>query len=260
MDTSTPYELVREFVVRRRRELGLNQYELAAAAGVSKGLISMLEAGRSPNIPKPSSLSLLATGLKADPEVLMQLSQGRSDLFVMADDTGLLRLIPPGVPDHILALGWPIFGEAPQAPSVKDAPGAERSVEEGEDYVELPYFGEVGAGNFLLLADYPLEFRKVPRDLARGDGVVSARGDSMTLAGIHPGMNLVVRRQDHAEPGQIVLASVPYQGTVVKRFEMLSDGPYLMSNSQTYHPPIKMDEEVRITGLVRHAWIHVNFS
>ncbi len=38
----------------------------------------------------------------------------------------------------------------------------------------------------------------------------------MTLAGIYSGMNLVVRRQDSADPGQIVLASVPYQGTVVR--------------------------------------------
>lgn len=256
----SPYDLVRKFVAQRRHEIGLNQYDLAAAAGVSKGLVSMLEAGRSPNLPKSSSLYKLALGLRADPEILLRLSQGRADLFVL-DDNGVQRLIPPGNPDHINHLGRPIFAGGPSRPEpAEDLPAviieAERIVVTTDEYVGLPFCGHVGAGSFLLLSDHPTENRQVPKGLAEdGDAVVEVQGDSMTLAGIYPGMNLVVRKQDHADPGDIVLASALHYGTVVKRLEKREDAAYLISLSNTYYPPIKVDDEVQIVGVAMHAFI-----
>ena len=266
MEATSPYDLIREFMIRRRHQLGFNQYELADAAGVSKGTVSMLEAGKSANIPKDSTLEKLARGLRVDPEILLELAQGKSDLLVMSDG-GILRLIPAGVPAHLKALGRPIFDAAPQNPAPGSANELPRvfdvdpSTAIVDDYVELPYLGEVGAGNFILLEDYPSENIRLLREYASGgDGVVGVKGDSMTEAGIYPGMNLVVKRQDYARPGQVVLASIPYLGTVVKRLEMRKDGPYLVSQSYTFHPPIKIVEEIRIGGVVKHAWMHVFFS
>jgi SOS-response transcriptional repressor LexA len=260
MDDQDPYQLVCEFVVRRRHELGLNQYELAAAAGVSKGLISMLEASRSPNIPKVDSLVKLAQGLRIDPEILLELSRGRADFYLM-EDLGILRMIPSGVPAHILALGWPVMGtpksrlEPPkEEPVILVDP--DRVLVITDEYVDAPYFGRVGAGNFLVLEDHPTEPRQVLKSMAKdGDGIVDVFGDSMTLAGIYPGMSLVVRHQNHADPGDIVLASVPFHGTVVKRLEVRDDGPYLVSQSLSYHAPIKITEEVQIVGVAQHAFM-----
>lgn len=264
MDEQVAYKLVQEFVARRRHQLGFNQYELAAAAGVSKGLVSMLEAGRSPNLPKVSSLAKLAQGLRVDPEVLIQLSRGKADFHVL-DDVGVLRIIPSGVPEHILALGWPVMGAPPAKPEPEEEPvipvDPDRVVVITDEYVEKPFFGNVGAGKALVLDDYPCEGRQVLKSMADdGDGIVDVQGDSMTLAGIYPGMSLVVKHQDYAEPGDIVLASIPWHGTVVKRMEMRDDGPWLVAQSLTFHPPIKITEEVRIVGVVQHAYLHRKFK
>jgi SOS-response transcriptional repressor LexA len=261
----TPYELVRDFVARRRRELGLNQYELAEKAGVSKGLVSMLEATRSPNIPKVSSLIKLAHGLKVDPEILIQLSQGRANLHVL-DDRGVLRLIPPGVPDHITALGRPIFDDAPPIEELpREAPAilieADTVQVSMEDRVPVPFYGEVGAGPEVLMPEHPSDIRLVPRHLIDdGDAVVEVRGDSMNLANIYPGMNLLVKHQDHAELGDIVLAVVPWHGTVVKRLAMREGRPQLVSESMAYYAPIPLSDEVRIVGVVQHGWCEVKLK
>ena len=260
MDDQSAYELVRDFLIQRRHQLGLNQYELAADAGVSKGLVSMLEAGRTQNLPKVSSLVKLAQGLRVDPEVLVQLSRGKADFYVL-DDVGVLRIIPSGVPEHILALGWPVMGGPPPKPEPEEEPvipvDPNRVVVITDEYVEKPFFGKVGAGEAILLDDYASESRQVLKSMADdGDGIVDVQGDSMTLAGIYPGMSLVVKHQDHAEAGDIVLASVPYHGTVVKRLEMRDDGPWLVSQSLTFHPPIKVTEEVWIVGVAQHVFLH----
>lgn len=265
MGDQAAFDLLREFVTRRRHDIGLNQYDLAAAAGVGKGLISMLEAGRSANIPKVSSLVKLALGLRVDPEILLHLSRGRGDFYVL-EDVGVLRMIPLGVPEHILALGWPVMGGPPTKPEPPvEEPvipiDPDRVVVVTDEYVGKPFFGCVGAGKCLVMDDHPSEYRQVLKSLADdGDAIVDVQGDSMTLAGIYPGMSLVVKHQDHAEIGDIVLACVPWHGTVVKRLELIEDGPNLVSKSLSYYAPIKITEEVRIVGIVLHAYMHRSFK
>jgi len=130
-----------------------------------------------------------------------------------------------------------------------------------DERVEMPYFGEVGAGPEVMMPEHTSEIRLIPRHLADdGDAVVEVRGDSMNLAGIYPGMNLLVKHQDHAELGDIVLASVPWHGTVVKRLAMREGRPQLVSESMAYYPPIPMSDDVHIVGVVQHGWVEIKLK
>lgn len=294
-------DLMRRFVIQRRREIGQTQDDLATAAGVSKGLISMLEGGRLKGPPKTANLLKLARGLNVDPEILIQLSQGREDQAVM-DDGGVLKPLPPNLPAHLQSLGRALFeaagdwppgrrkrrgaphaagknsngattgNAAPSLPTAAQKPGPgdrpsgdlgipEQGVPPSDEFVEIPFFGQVGCGRFLHLQDYPIELRKIPATLARGtDGLVEAAGDSMVGAGIYPGMTIVVKRQNTADNGQVVLVNIPYLGTAVRRLKITQDGPYLVSQGPSDYPPIRVEGDVRIVGRVKHAYSVLSFE
>jgi repressor LexA len=72
----------------------------------------------------------------------------------------------------------------------------------------LPLVGEIAAGGPLLAEDNVEEYVAVPEMLERGgaDFLLRVKGDSMIEAGILDGDILVVKRQQTAEDGDIVVA------------------------------------------------------
>jgi repressor LexA len=72
----------------------------------------------------------------------------------------------------------------------------------------LPLVGEIAAGGPLLAEDNVEEYVAVPEMLARGgaDFLLRVKGDSMVNAGILDGDVVVVRREQTAENGDIVVA------------------------------------------------------
>ena len=82
--------------------------------------------------------------------------------------------------------------------SAPDVPGVER----------LPLVGEIAAGGPLLAEENVEEHVAVPELLAHGgaDFLLRVKGDSMVNAGILDGDLVVVRRQDTARDGEIVVA------------------------------------------------------
>jgi repressor LexA len=72
----------------------------------------------------------------------------------------------------------------------------------------LPLLGQVAAGSPLLAEENIEDYLAVPQPLARGgeEFLLRVKGDSMTGAGILDGDILVVRRQEKAENGEIVVA------------------------------------------------------
>lgn len=82
--------------------------------------------------------------------------------------------------------------------------------------VSLPVVGHVAAGA-PILADQNIEdYMPLPADLVKGsDGfVLRVHGDSMVEAGIQDGDLLIVRRQQTADDGDIVVARVGDEATV----------------------------------------------
>ncbi len=78
----------------------------------------------------------------------------------------------------------------------------------GEDVHRLPLVGEIAAGGPLLAEQNIEDYLAVPEPLARGgeEFLLRVKGDSMVNAGILDGDIVVVRRQQTARDGQIVVA------------------------------------------------------
>src|SRR5664280_1835566 len=79
---------------------------------------------------------------------------------------------------------------------------------EREEEHKLPLLGQVAAGSPLLAEENIDDYLAVPEPLSRGgeEFLLRVKGDSMTGAGILDGDILVVRRQESAENGEIVVA------------------------------------------------------
>jgi repressor LexA len=78
----------------------------------------------------------------------------------------------------------------------------------GDDVHRLPLVGEIAAGGPLLAEQNIEDYLAVPEPLARGgeEFLLRVKGDSMVNAGILDGDIVVVRRQQTARDGQIVVA------------------------------------------------------
>ncbi|MCZ7536631.1 MAG: transcriptional repressor LexA [Acidimicrobiia bacterium] len=82
----------------------------------------------------------------------------------------------------------------------------------------VPLLGDVAAGTGVLAAENVEEMVPVPEDFA-GDGdlfMLRVRGESMIEAGIFDGDFVVVRSQQTAEAGDIVVAGIPGDEATVK--------------------------------------------
>src|SRR4051794_9941109 len=113
----------------------------------------------------------------------------------------------------------------------------------------LPLVGSVAAGVPILAEENIEDYVPVP-DLAGGDEgeyVLRVRGESMKNAGILPGDYVVVRPQDTAVDGEIVVALVGEEATV-KRFFREADHVRLQPENETMEPI--RSREVRVLGRV----------
>jgi repressor LexA len=113
----------------------------------------------------------------------------------------------------------------------------------------LPLVGQVAAGSPILAEENIEDYIQVP-GIAGGDEgeyILRVRGDSMKDAGMLPGDFVVVRPQDTASDGDIVVALVGEEATV-KRFFREADHVRLQPENAAMEPI--RSKEVRILGRV----------
>jgi len=118
----------------------------------------------------------------------------------------------------------------------------------------LPLVGHVAAGQPVLAEENIEDYVEVP-DIAGGeigDYVLRVRGDSMKDAGILEGDVVVVRPQDTADDGDIVVALVGEEATV-KRFFREADHVRLQPENTAMEPIRSKDVRVlgQVVGLLR---------
>jgi repressor LexA len=135
--------------------------------------------------------------------------------------------------------------------AVVEAVESMRSIVRGEG---LPLVGSVAAGQPILAEENIEEYVPVP-DIAGGsDGeyVLRIRGESMKNAGILEGDLVVVRPQETAQQGDIVVALLGEEATV-KRFFRESDHIRLQPENDEMEPIRTKDVKVlgRVVGLLR---------
>ncbi len=120
----------------------------------------------------------------------------------------------------------------------------------------LPLVGSVAAGQPVLAAENIEEYVPVPAVAGGQDGgfVLRVRGESMKNAGILEGDFVVVRPQDTAADGEIVVALVGEdEEATVKRFFREHDHIRLQPENDTMEPILTRDVQVlgRVVGLFR---------
>ena len=113
----------------------------------------------------------------------------------------------------------------------------------------LPLVGQVAAGTPILAEENIEDYVQVPSIAGGEDGeyVLRVRGESMKDAGILGGDFVVVRPQDTASDGEIIVALVGEEATV-KRFFRESDHIRLQPENAAMEPI--RSKEVRILGRV----------
>ena len=120
----------------------------------------------------------------------------------------------------------------------------------------LPVVGQVAAGSPVLAEENIEEYVPVPGIAGGDDGefVLRVKGDSMKDAGILDQDYVIVRRQDTATDGEIVVALVGEEATV-KRFFRERDHVRLQPENDALEPILTKDVTVlgRVVGVCRRV-------
>jgi len=129
-----------------------------------------------------------------------------------------------------------------------------KPVEVEHSVCQLPVVGRVAAGQPILAEESIEDFMTLPVELI-GEGehfVLRVRGDSMIQAGIFHDDYIVVRRQQHANNGEIVVALVEDEATV-KRFFKENGHFRLQPENDAMEPIIVSSVTIlgRVTSLLR---------
>jgi repressor LexA len=122
----------------------------------------------------------------------------------------------------------------------------------------LPIVGQVAAGSPMLAEENVEEYVSVPGIAGGEDGefVLRIKGDSMKDAGILEGDYVIVRRQESATNGEIVVAMVGDEPeATVKRFFREEDHVRLQPENSALDPILTKDVTVlgRVVGLCRRV-------
>ena len=119
----------------------------------------------------------------------------------------------------------------------------------------LPLVGQVAAGQPIVAEENIEEYIQTPSFAGGEDGefLLRVRGDSMVDAGIIQDDLVVVRSQDHAQDGDIVVALVGEEATV-KRFFQEADHVRLQPENPSMEPIRSRDVRVlgKVVGLMRN--------
>jgi repressor LexA len=120
----------------------------------------------------------------------------------------------------------------------------------------LPLLGQVAAGAPLLAEQNIEDYVEVPPIAGGDDGeyILRVQGDSMKDVGILEGDYVIVRKQDTADDGEIVVALVGEEATV-KRFFKEADHIRLQPENEAMEPIRTRDVSVlgRVVGVCRRV-------
>ncbi len=120
--------------------------------------------------------------------------------------------------------------------------------------VPVPVIGRVAAGQPILAQQNIEDYFPLPTDFVRADEcfILQVRGDSMVDAGIYDGDLLVVRRQQNATNGDIVVARIDDEATV-KRFFKEDDRIKLQPENSRMEPIYTRDAVIEgiATAIIR---------
>jgi repressor LexA len=116
----------------------------------------------------------------------------------------------------------------------------------------VPLVGDVAAGTDVLAQENVEELLPLPEDFT-GDGqlfMLKVRGDSMIDAGILDGDFVVVRQQEEAEKGDVVVAGIPGDEATVKTYSRKGAKVVLTPANSRMEPMVFPPDQVQVFGRV----------
>lgn len=129
-----------------------------------------------------------------------------------------------------------------------------------EDYVRpvsIPVMGRIAAGTPISAIEQHTHTIQVPPEML-GSGehyALEVRGDSMIEAGIFDGDTVVIKKQDQASTGEIIVALVDDEEATLKRLRRKGNTVALEAANPAYEtrifPPDRVKVQGRLVGLLR---------
>ena len=129
-------------------------------------------------------------------------------------------------------------------------PMSERREEENPQQVAIPVMGRIAAGTPISAIQSRSHTISLPPDLL-GSGehyALEVRGDSMIEAGILDGDTVVIKKQDTADTGDIVVALIDDEEATLKRLRKRGASIALEAANPAYETRIVGPDRVRIQG------------
>lgn len=114
-------------------------------------------------------------------------------------------------------------------------------LEKNEDVVKVPLLGKITAGNPITAIEQPDEFFDLPASLMPKNGEVftlHVSGESMINKGIYDNDYVIVKRQNDAKNGDIVVAMTDENEVTLKIFYKEKDHIRLQPENDTMEPLI----------------------
>ncbi len=118
------------------------------------------------------------------------------------------------------------------------------------DSASIPVMGRIAAGTPISAIQNPSHSITLSGDfLTQGDHfALEVRGDSMVEAGILDGDLVVIRRQDTANTGDIIVALIDDEEATLKRFRRRGSSIALEAANQAYETRVLGPDRVKIQG------------
>ena len=201
---------------RTKNNLSMDAFSIKS--GISKAYISLLEKNRHPKTGKPITPSVQCIKQVSDFDILFSKIDGNVSLKIDKNISHAVSPQPRGV--------------------------------------EINVLGRVAAGIPIEAIEDIIDTEEISSDMARTGEFFGLKihGDSMEPH-MCEGDVVIVRRQDDAESGEVVIATVNGSDATCKRLRKYRDGIELISNNPAYNPMFYSNEDienkpVRIIGKV----------
>ncbi|MGN6158771.1 MAG: transcriptional repressor LexA [Devosia sp.] len=157
------------------------------------------------------------------------------------------RFEPNVIEGNLGRVAAPPSRNAPQMPGMSDV---------GRP-VTIPVMGRIAAGTPIAAIETQSHTIVVPPEMLGGGEhfALEVRGDSMIEAGIFDGDTVVIKKQDTAATGEIIVALVDDEEATLKRLRRRGNSVALEAANPAYEtrifPPDRVKVQGRLVGLLR---------
>jgi repressor LexA len=233
--TRKQHELLR-FIQQRLQEDGVppsfdemkEALDLRSKSGIHRLITALEERGfirRMPN--RARALEILKLPEQAIPGGV---PRGRFNPNVIEGSLGRVRPVTPS------------SSQPPHYPAANDEPAPE--------IVSIPVMGRIAAGTPISAIQTRSSTISLPPDMLGGGEhfALEVRGDSMIEAGINDGDTVIIRKQDTANNGEIIVALIDDEEATLKRLRKRGSSIALEAANPAYETRVLGPDRVRIQG------------